>query len=140
MSDEDTTETEPEDPTQHTIGDWRVSTIPGRVCAWSRDDDVSVKDGDLLVETSSAEWPPRLEVRIPLKVLRMVAPGPRFEPLTVADVDAHNGLWMVLWRTGRLWRVGPLRRGEWTQDRLKQLTECGMPLDDEGQPTTVKEG
>lgn len=65
---------------------------------------------------------------------------PRFEPITVAQVDAHNGLWMVKWRTGRIWRVGPLHRGEWTQDRLEQLTECGMPLDDEGQPTTVKEG
>jgi hypothetical protein len=45
---------------------------------------------------------------------------------------------MVLWRTGRLWRVGPLRRGEWTAERLEVLTECGMPLDDEGQPTVVE--
>ena len=63
---------------------------------------------------------------------------PRFEPITVAQVDAHDGLWMVLWRTGRIWRVGPLRRGKWTQDRLDQLTECGMPLDEEGQPTVIE--
>lgn len=63
---------------------------------------------------------------------------PRFATITAADVDAHNGLWMVLWRTGRLWRVGPLRRGEWTAERLEMLTECGMPLNDEGQPTVVE--
>ena len=65
-------------------------------------------------------------------------PFPRFRPITVAEVDAHNGLWMVKWRTGLAWRVGPLRRGEWDADRLERLTECGMPLDDEGQPTTVE--
>jgi len=136
VSDDDTTETETDDPTQHTIGEWRVSTIPGKTYAWSRDGDVSVKDGALLVETS-ADWPPRVDVCVPLKVLRLVVPGPRFAPLTVADVDAHHGLWMVKWRTGRAWTVCPLRRGEWTAERLEQLTECGMPLDDEGQPTVL---
>lgn len=70
----------------------------------------------------------------------MNQPMPRFDPITVAQVDAHDGEWLIRFASDGMYLRARIRPGRYTQTELTELFECGMPLDDEGQPTTVKEG